>query len=162
MSNILDIQNIVEKDILQETDWISNGYPTILHWFYKNYYNLQIWLYDLKVTMEKSIKWNSFWDCRCYRRGSDGLLVRKACAVQHKICRRQDCSKGRTGHAWIEWKLCSIMQEALQGRPIVGTWSGRYSGSKSVRVLFRSVISLFEAESAWLFKVKIWLDWLLS
>lgn len=31
MSNILDIQNIVEKDILQETDWISNGYPTILH-----------------------------------------------------------------------------------------------------------------------------------
>ena len=31
MSNILDIQNIVEKDILQETDLISNGYPTILH-----------------------------------------------------------------------------------------------------------------------------------
>lgn len=27
MSNILGIQNIVEKDILQETDWISNGYP---------------------------------------------------------------------------------------------------------------------------------------
>ena len=24
------------------------------------------------------------------------MLVRKACAVQHKICRRQDCVKGRT------------------------------------------------------------------
>ena len=31
MSNILDNQNIVEKDILQDTEWISNGYPTILH-----------------------------------------------------------------------------------------------------------------------------------